>query len=249
VSARFLRIILSVAALAGVVSCNRNSPATSKPAPESTGPVRTGTATVQGAVILSGPLPMLLLLPNQPCHAGGKPLVDESVVADSAGHLQNVIVYLEDAPPPPRANNLLPAELDQVDCHYIPHVLALRVDQTLHVTNSDATFHNVHFLCEDNNPFNFALVAVGQWRDLRFSMPENFQVRCDVHPWMKAYVSVFAHPYFSVTKQDGTFEIRDVPSGKFTLVARHEKYGELRAHVSVVDGQNVTATSFVFQSR
>lgn len=212
-----------------------------------TQPVRTGTATIRGTVTLSGRPPQIPDIPNQPCHAGAGPLKDESVVVDGSGHLQNVVVYLEDAPPAPPAVNLPALVLDQRNCQYIPHVLALRTGQTLHVTTSDPVIHNVHGMCTTNDSFNFALIRPGQSKDLSFDQPEAFPIRCDVHPWMKAYVHVFAHPYFAVTGPDGAFEIRNAPAGTYTLVAWQENYGALKRSVKLSEHQT-TPAEFIYQS-
>jgi plastocyanin len=230
-----------------LIGCEKDKSGKATPAPASTQPVRTGTATIHGTVTLSGRAPVMPTLPNKPCHEGAEPLKDESVVADESGHLQNVVVYLEDAPPAPPASDLPAVVLDQKNCQYIPHVLALRTGQTLHVTTSDPVIHNVHGLCAVNEPFNFALIRAGQSKDLTFAQPEPFPVRCDVHPWMKAYVHVFVHPYFAVTGRDGTFEIHNVPAGTYMLVAWQENYGTLKQKVSTSDHQTASA-DFVFQS-
>jgi plastocyanin len=224
--------------------CDRSHQNQVKPV---SGPIRTGTAIIRGTVTLSGKPPQMQMIPNQPCHAGAKPFKEETVVVDATGHLANVVVHLEDAPPAPVAHDLPAVVLDQIDCRYVPHVLALRTGQTLHVASSDPTLHNVHGQCTTNDPFNFALVAAGQFKDLTFGEPEAFPIRCDVHPWMKAYVHVFTHPYFAVTASDGTFEIKNVPAGTYTLVASHEKYGTMRTPV-VVSDETVTIASFTFAS-
>ena len=229
-----------------LIGCNRNT-AESQPSPATQTSYRIGTATISGTVTLTGKPPVMATIPNQPCHDGAKPLTEETVVADDRGHLQNVIVYLEDAPSAPPAEKLPPVVLNQINCQYVPHVLALRTGQTLHVTTSDPTLHNVHGTCTANGPFNFALVAPGQSRDLSFSQPELFPIRCDVHPWMKAYVQVFAHPFFAVTDKNGHFEIDHVPSGAYTLAAWQEKYGVLRQSVRMDDGKTANA-SFTYQS-
>jgi plastocyanin len=188
----------------------------------------------------------MAMIPNKPCHDGAPPLIEEKVVSDGSGHLQNVVVYLEDAPPAPPGKPS-PVTLDQVNCQYVPHVVALRTGQTLHVATSDAAMHNVHGLCIVNDAFNFALVRPGQSKDLTFAQPEMFPVSCDVHPWMKAYVHVFAHRYFAVTRSDGSFEIPNVPSGAHTLIAWQENYGTLKQPVTTADHEVRTA-DFTFQS-
>jgi hypothetical protein len=240
---RLLTLLFCCALL--LVGCEKEK--SGKAAPASTQPVRAGTATIRGIVTLAGRAPIMATLPNKPCHDRAEPLKDESVVTDESGHLQNVVVYVEDAPPAPPATNLPAVVLDQKNCQYIPHVLALRTAQTMHVTTSDSVIHNVHGLCAVNEPFNFALVRPGQSKDLTFAQPEAFPVRCDVHPWMKAYVHVFAHPYFAVTGADGTFEIPDVPKGTYMLVAWQENYGTLRQKVSTSDHQTASG-DFIFQS-
>ena len=242
------RNIACVFIVGSLIGCEKSDVKGTSPAMLSTSaPVRTGTAIIRGVVTLSGKPPDMAILPNQPCHAGAGPLREESVVVDPSGHLQNVVVYLEDAPPaPPRP---MPAVvLDQVSCRYVPHVLSLQTGQTLHVTSSDPTLHNVHGMCSANDPFNFALVAAGQSRDLTFSRAEVFfPIRCDVHPWMKAYVCIFDHPYFTATKPDGSYEIHNVPPGTYTLIAWQEKYGTLKTRLKTENGRD-TVTDFTFQS-
>lgn len=238
------RISLLIVAVTFSVGCDRRTP---QSAAAQSGPVRTGTGIIRGTVTLAGKPPIMASIPNQPCHAGAPPLTDESVAVDAAGHLQNVIVYIEDAPAAAVATNLPPVELDQKDCRYVPHVVALRTGQTLHITSSDPTLHNVHGQCTANDPFNFALVAAGQSKDISFEKPEIFPLRCDVHPWMKAYGGVFAHPWFAVSGSDGSFQITGIPSGNYTLVAWHEKYGQIRIPIKAADGQ-ITPASFTFQS-
>ena len=237
--------LILMAMLLPLSGCDRTAPKQSPPA--QTGPIRTGTGIIRGTVTLAGKPPEMAMIPNQPCHAGAPPLRDESVVVGSDGRLQNVVVYLENPPPSSPPANLPPGSLDQVNCQFVPHVVALRTGQTLRVGSSDPTLHNVHGLCTVNDAFNFALVAAGQSKDLTFAQPERFPVRCDVHPWMKGFVQVFNHPYFAVTGKDGAFEIRHVPSGTYTLVAWQERYGELRTAVKAADGQTTDA-SFTFQS-
>lgn len=238
-------LVFSFPAVLTLTGCDR--PPTTPVHPTTAAATRSGTGVIGGTVTLSGKPPALAMIPNATCGAGAKPLPDESVVVDSAGNVQNVIVYLENAPPAFGATNLPPVVLDQVNCHYVPHVLALRTDQVLRAVSSDPTLHNVHGLCSVNDPFNFGLVGAGQSRDLQFPRPELFPVRCDVHPWMKAYVGIFEHPWFAVTGKDGRFEIKNVPPGQYTLTAWQETYGTLHMKVTAANGE-VSSARFTFRS-
>ncbi len=117
-------------------------------------------------------------------------------------------------------------ELDQKGCEYLPQILAVQTGQTIDVKNSDPVMHNVHTVptTPGNEEENKAQMAGSA--DLKFSMPkaENFlKFKCDVHPWMFAWVTIVDHPYFAVTDKEGKFTIKDVPPGKYKIVAMHRK--------------------------
>jgi hypothetical protein len=166
------------------------------------------------------------------------PQMDEEVVIGPAGELANVIVYVENAPggnyPTPPA-----AVLDQKGCQYHPHVIAVMTGQPIMVKNSDPFLHNVHSLALDNPAFNFGQPNVDPGKKVDpMKAPERFKIKCDVHPWMSAHISVFEHPYFAVSKEDGTFAIKgNLPDGEHTLVFWHEKFGEKEQKVTVTGGK------------
>ncbi|MFZ0752065.1 MAG: hypothetical protein WAM70_22080, partial [Pyrinomonadaceae bacterium] len=113
--------------------------------------------------------------------------------------------------------------VDQKGCVFIPHVLGIMVGETITVTNSDATAHNVHFMPKRNTAQNQSHAAGGPPITHSFTRPEIMvPLRCNQHPWMRTLVGVLTHPFFSVTGEDGRFEIRDLPPGKYTLAAWHE---------------------------
>jgi plastocyanin len=166
-------------------------------------------------------------------------LYDESLVVGPGGGIANVVVSLqaqgtELKGPLPSG----PAVLDQRGCQYQPHVLAVMVGQPIVVRNSDRFLHNVHALPVYNPAFNLGQPTVDPGRAVGpMMLAERFRVKCDVHPWMGAYINVFDHPYFAVTGADGTFAIPGtVPDGRYTLLAWHETLGEKTAMIEVARG-------------
>ena len=233
-------IVLIAAGALVVPACDTEPDSGEMPAggtsPPATGPAPAtdGSGTVRGTVSLVGRPPEMKVIANKPCHPGAAPILEETVVADAHGRLANVVVFLRDAPP--SAETLPPAELGQVNCRFVPHVLALKAGQVLRVTSSDPTLHNVHTLSSRNPSRNVGFVGGGPAREMTFTEPEVFVVRCDVHHWMNANIHVFDHRYFAVTDAAGGFELAGLPAGRHTLVFRHELFGDVERTVDVADG-------------
>jgi plastocyanin len=170
------------------------------------------------------------------------------VLGDS-NHLGNVFVYVKDGPvanasyTPPST----PAVIDQNGCMYSPHVIGVQVGQQLEFKNDDGLLHNVHALPQVNQEFNVAMPAERKTAEHVFDQPEGmFRVKCDVHPWMNAYVGVLKHPFYAVTGPDGAFTIKNLPAGTYKVEAWHEKLGTQEQDVTVTD--NGTATvNFTFK--
>jgi hypothetical protein len=128
-------------------------------------------------------------------------------------------------------------------------VLALCAGQELLVRSSDPTLHNVQFAGTANRPQNYGLTQAGAERSVRsLTKPEIVPVRCDVHPWMLAYVAVTENPFAAVTADDGGFEIKQLPPGEYKLVAWHELYGRLEQSISVSD-EKALDVSFVYKQQ
>jgi hypothetical protein len=124
--------------------------------------------------------------------------------------------------------------LDQKGCRYTPHVLGVQVGQPLEVLNSDPTLHNVHALPTANREFNTGQPLAGMKHTHRFSTREVMvPFKCDVHPWMRAFIGVLDHPYFGVTTADGTFRLEGLPPGTYTVEAWHETLGMQTQSVTI----------------
>ena len=222
--------VIVVAALA---ACSGDSSKSAEPASPAAAPdakkVDSATAsTIKGKVVLEGTPPAAapFKMTSDPA-CGTADAYGESYLVDN-GNLQNAFVYIKDG----LGNKFIfdtptePVKLDQKGCHYVPHVLGVRVTQPLEVSNSDETLHNVHGKPQDNREFNQPQPIVGMKNTITFTRPEvMIPFKCDVHPWMSAYVGAVAHPYFAVTGKDGAFELKSVPPGTYTIEAWHEKLG------------------------
>lgn len=210
-------------------------------------------ASVLGKVKFEGALPKTepIRMQSDPACAKehAQPMHSEEIVAGADGTLENVIVFVSqglenrsfDVPH-------APAVMRQKGCMYEPHVVALRAGQTLHVVNSDHTTHNIHPQPANNREWNKAQIP-GQPIDDTFAREEvSIPVKCNIHPWMRGYIAVFKHPYFSVTGKDGTFDLANLPPGEYTIEAWQEKLGTLTQHVRVGQGEN-KKIEFVFRPK
>jgi plastocyanin len=154
----------------------------------------------------------------------GMPTTRFFVVGANKG-LADVVVMLKGISGKSTGASAPPVVLNQKSCQYVPSILALQTGQKLVVKNDDPVLHNVHSMSAAGNADkNLAQMPGGADLTFTFDKPENFlKFKCDVHAWMFAWVTVVDHPYFAVTDKDGKFTIKDVPPGKYTVVAMHRK--------------------------
>jgi len=205
-------------------------------------PVPAGN-NIMGTVAYTGEQPKLkkLNMDADPVCAGlhAEAVRSETVLVNSNGTLKNVFVYLKEGLEGQTFE--APTEkvvFNQEGCKYDPHVLGVQVGQPIEILNSDATLHNVHALAAENPEFNYGMPFEGMTLPAQFDKAEvAVKVKCDVHPWMKAYIAVVPHPYFSVTGDDGSFDLGELPAGDYTVEAWHEYYGAQTQKVTVPGGQ------------
>jgi plastocyanin len=171
-------------------------------------------------------------------HTG--PVTTHHFVVGAGGELANVVVSLQGPNVKPSSGgSAAPAVLDQKGCEYMPTILAVQTDQKLIVKNSDPVMHNVHPMpaVSGNKEDNKAQMPNGPDLPFTFSKPETFlKVKCDVHPWMFAWITVFDHPYFAVSAKDGTYTIHNVPAGTYKIQAAHRKAGMATQEIEVKEG-------------
>ncbi len=202
----------------------------------------TGTITLKGAPPKERDITPLKNDPNCGKFHSTMPTTKFYVVGGKS-ELADVVVSLEGITGKSTGPAATPVIMDQKNCIYVPQILAVQTGQKILVKNSDPVLHNVHATptVAGNPEDNKAQMPGGA--DLTFSYPkaeEFVRFKCDVHPWMFAWVSVLDHPYFDVSKADGTFKIANVPPGKYKLKASHRKAGVVTQDVEVTaDGAKV----------
>ncbi len=182
-------------------------------------------------IILHGPIPPPLAIVGGQ-HAGHDVPADESIIVSPDGGVKNCVIFLKDAPVWETVD-LPTATLMQVGLRFDPHVLALRTGQPLIVQSKDQTLHNIQMQTRANPPQNLVTRNEQTLDPIVFKSPEIAAITCDVHPWMRAQLAIFEHPWFAVSDGDGRFEISGLAPGKHTFVSRHERLGELEFTVDL----------------
>jgi plastocyanin len=240
--------VLTLLMLLVLVGCGGGAKEETSEAPASTAPAAPAAAPadaggINGTVSFAGqdtdtPIAMNA---DPVCASLHQTPVDTNEIAVKDGKLANVFVYVKSG----LEGKTFPAptekkELDQVGCQYTPRVQGLQVGQPIAIKNTDATLHNVHALATQNQEFNQAQPQGLPPFDKTFDKQEIIHVKCDVHPWMTAYVGVVPHPYYAVSGEDGTFSIKDLPPGKYTIEAWHEKLGTKTQDVTIAPNQQAT---------
>ncbi len=174
-------------------------------------------------------------------HSG--PVYPDAVVVNDNGTLRNVFVYVKGGLEGKRFRVPDSAvQLDQNGCIYQPHVFGIQAGQNLAVLTSDDTTHNIHPIPKTNREWNVSQPPGADPIIKSFSRPEvSIPVKCNQHPWMRAYIHVMSHPFFSVSGADGTFSLDGIPPGDYELEAIHEQYGAQTMQVTVAASGSATA--------
>ena len=229
-----LAIALSLLALGS--ACSKSSETTTNVnggAGESAVPYSGPTGTIAGVVSYDGTPPAPTKIDTTADAACGKAnpnlMTDHTIVTD--GKLANTFVYIKEGTVEGGkkigdyawSTPTTAVQLDQKGCHYNPHVFGVQTNQKISITNSDQTQHNIHWIPKTNPEWNQSQPNGAPAIEKSFARSEVIiPVKCNQHPWMKAYIGVLKTPFFSVSSTNGAYEIKGVPPGKYTIVAWRE---------------------------
>ena len=229
-----------------------SAPAASAPAGKTVDPATAGEVT--GMVKLDGTAPKMrnISMAAEPACAKthSTPPTSEEVVTGDGGALANVVVYVKSGLdgysfPTPAA----PVKIEQQGCQYHPHVVAMEVGQNIDVVNDDQTTHNIHPIPTVNREWNESQPPGAAPIEKSFAREEiAIPVKCNVHPWMKAYMAVLSNPYFQVTDKDGKFDLKNLPPGTYTVVAWQELYGASDPQTVTIGPKETKNLTFTFKA-
>lgn len=190
---------------------------------------------------------------EQHCIDATKGAKSEELVVSKGKGIQNVVVYMrlrgqQELKIPEDKKKLT---VDQKDCRYLPHVIAVPVGAIVDVTSSDPVAHNVHSYAAKNEAKNFIVKKKGEIIPYTITAAEAIKLTCDVHTWMSGYIVAVDSNYYTVTGQKddkdkwihpddyekssdkGKYTLKDVPAGRARVVAWHEKLGTAFKNVEV----------------
>lgn len=200
-------------------------------------PVAVSAETIEGEVDFTGKVPTAGKLHREADPFCAKKTMTDPSVEVKGGKLENVWVNItkgaKDATPPSSV-----VEMDQKDCMYTPRVAVAVVGQKIQAKNGDPVLHNVHTYMGSSTLFNKGMPN-DKAAPIETSAKEAgvMKWKCDVHPWMRGYIGVSKSGLQAVTGADGSFKIENVPPGKYTIEAWHEKYGPKTQEVTVEAGK------------
>jgi len=234
--------LLAVVIILPQVGCNRKTemPTETAKAPEFT-PIDPSTVGgVTGKVLFAGarPQPQRIVMDQDPActeKQRGKAVFAEDGDVNDNQTLPNAFVYVKTGAE--KYAFTAPADpvvLDQEGCMYKPHVLGLMVGQTLKIVSSDPTTHNIHPMPKYNREWNLSQLPGAEAIQQRFRRPEIMvPIKCNQHNWMHAWIGVTSNPFFAVTGRDGTFTLKGLPPGDYTLEAWTASFGTQEQKVTV----------------
>jgi plastocyanin len=168
---------------------------------------------------LLAPLTVVLTLASL-AHVAWAGDLKGKVTAQGLRSSGNIVVYIDTIAGqsfPKPAQHVL---MNQDHLAFVPHVLPILQGTTVDFKNNDAVGHNVYWPAVNHNrklAINLGTWPQGGIKSYTFNDLGDVSLLCNVHPQMSGYIFVVPTPYFALTDKDGSFTIRNVPAGQYTL--------------------------------
>ena len=190
-------------------------------------------ATIRGVVKFDGAVSKLPGLQITKYKEICKEVPNESLSIGPGQGVRFAVVTLEGVTKGKAVEKEIVHELDNINCRFTPRVQAASIGQFVLFKNSDPILHTAHAVFANQQPqFNVGLYP-GRTSRKPLIATGLVQIRCDVHPWMAAYIMVTEHPYHAVSDIYGEYELSDVPAGVYQLKVWHETLGTQEKRIEV----------------
>jgi hypothetical protein len=207
---------------------------------EAAGAEGAATGAITGRISFAGTVPpakAMKLTADPKCAAMHPAGLERQAIRVKDGGVADVLVYVKSGLAGTYTPPGDPTLLDQIGCDYTPRMVVAMAGQPIQIRNSDDTLHNIHPRPTINKEFNIGQPRKGMVSTKTFDKPElMIPTGCDVHPWMRAYISVLPHPFYAVTGNDGRFEIKGLPDGEYEIEAVHGELKQIAGKASVRGG-------------
>lgn len=156
-----------------------------------------------------------------------------------AEEMRNVVIYLDSGATSPAGDSPVVATMSQSQERFDPHVVAIPQGGRVEFPNRDNVYHNVFSLSRART-FDLGRYPRGATKSVTFARRGIVPVFCHIHADMSGVVLVLPNAHFASPAADGTFEIRDVPPGEYTIVGWHERTRPVTRRVRVIAGQSTS---------
>jgi len=193
---------------------------------------------IQGTVVIKKKLTKRRVTAEVPMYqrGAGVALAADPEQDPVASERARVAIWL-DGPITKDAPSGVSAKLDQTNRRFSPELLVIQAGSKVSFPNNDPVFHNVFSLSRPKS-FDLGNYPQGDTRFVTFSEPGIVYVSCHLHPNMSAAVVVTPNKWNTLADRDGRFELKDVPPGKYTVVAWHKAAGYFRRPVTLTEARD-----------
>ena len=190
--------------------------------------------TIEGTVVIKRSLTRRRVTAAIPLYqrGSGVELVADAPEDPLGFERERVVIYLDGRQPAP----VVVGTLTQEGRRFNADTVVIPAGSKVSFPNMDPIFHNVFSLSRAKS-FDLGNYSQGETRVVTFTDPGVVVVNCHLHPNMAAVIFVTPNRWSAKADRDGHFTLRDVPPGRYTVVAWHKAAGYFRKEIEVGAGR------------